>query len=607
MPMRKPTFVREEYGVKRFTLTSDHFMNPCQLLDIMSEDDEICAAGAFVGELNNLQQYTPDSVTQQVNAVKEEIRRNVHCDAATRTFRPVVQERKVLWAKYGTLFITPQHMLYQDNVKARKKFSSIIQSVDFSNRPATKLEEALETGGINKLLDSFFDGFSEENFEIMYGPGLEMPSGEELGISPDMKMCDMNSPNIAALEHVPIKGEATTCIPGINQPTVYVGTEYSSFNLHSEDFNFESINRMVDGSEKVWFVIPPSYQNSFTAWFSQCGVFEDGTADAQCASFLQHKHHFVDPRAVAAAGFPVRTIRQRPGDVVYLLPAAIHWGINVGFNINEAVNCASSSWVKSGRMARPACSCRLTLKNMAGVVLDPVLKKASLSEEDFEDWKRGRNADVFKNDNLMNPYGSSRQWCPANFRLLLGESSGHDSLQDCKEVTTSFYQFNGPILDRFIGAMEVTVDDDVSPDRKETEELEADEMEGENMEAEEGGSKRKKVVYKCRLPCTCRCPCSCICPFEADRQGTPGLSRLQNHMKNWHKGIPKLKEKIKETEEFYDKSKRAYNSPYSSTCDRCGKVLQETSTENRSLMRHQASGKCSNNKRKRTKTGSSCP
>ena len=48
---------------------------------------------------------------------------------------------------------------------------------------------------------------------------------------------------------------------------------------------------------------------------------------------------------------------QRPGDVLYVLPHAIHWGINLGLNINEGINIASASWAKSGLIAPTRCPC----------------------------------------------------------------------------------------------------------------------------------------------------------------------------------------------------------------------------------------------------------
>ncbi|KAK3925561.1 Lysine-specific demethylase 4 [Frankliniella fusca] len=590
MAMSMPHFCKEEYGVRRYSLTSEEFMQPCKLFDVMSRDPEVCAAGAFIGELNNLPEYTPDAIRREVQAIKAELKRQT-------TFYPVVQQRQCLWSELGSLAITPQYFKYAENRQVRKDFLEEIMPLDFSCRKRTTFlltkEEALQSGGVSKLLDTFFDGCSLEGRKIMYAPGLSMPKGKEIGMAPGLKMCHMDSPNIAKLEFTDPKGKTTNSIPGINIPTVYVGTEYSSFNLHAEDFFFQSINRMVEGSDKFWFVIPPAYHNDFTVWMSQCGVCKDGSADTNCASYLQHKHFFVDPRVVVQAGFPVRTIRQRPGDVVYLLPAAIHWGINVGFNINEAVNCASSSWLKSGMMAKPPCSCRETLKEMLGVQLGSVLMEAGLSQNEFQNWECGRIVNIFDQDDIMNPYCLKRGKCPFSMANLLGEelSATDDSQEDCKELRKCYYQFQGPILDGFIGTIIVDVDDtDDDGD-------DDDDEQSDGKDCVEDGATRKdgcKLVYKCLLPCTCPCQCTCKCPFQALKQGKSGLSNLTNHMKSWHKKLPSqdLQDKIDEATELYDKRNRNFSSPFESTCDKCGKVIQETSNENENLKRHKSSSLC---------------
>jgi len=133
------------------------------------------------------------------------------------------------------------------------------------------------------------------------------------------------------------KNKDQTEFVGINTSTVYIGTEYSSFNCHIEDFVFESVNRLCAGSEKIWFVfswifttgtladwdlcyytflllllasrfiILPAYYKAFTIWFSMMGISAGGT-DTNCFTFPQHKHNFIDPRKVLRAGFPVRTV-----------------------------------------------------------------------------------------------------------------------------------------------------------------------------------------------------------------------------------------------------------------------------------------------------------
>lgn len=50
-------------------------------------------------------------------------------------------------------------------------------------------------------------------------------------------------------------------------------------------------------------------------------------------------------------------MRQHPGEFVLQLPGAFHSGFNYGFNVAEAVNYATPSWIPQGVTA-DICTCR---------------------------------------------------------------------------------------------------------------------------------------------------------------------------------------------------------------------------------------------------------
>ncbi|XP_026280143.1 probable lysine-specific demethylase 4A isoform X2 [Frankliniella occidentalis] len=235
----------------------------------------------------------------------------------------------------------------------RRKFIDLLVSTDFCNpKEETKLEIAMNSGGVDEVLDELYRQLADKDNEIWYGPGVSLPTGTSFQISKDLNLSRINSPHLDNL--VNMKNVEQTRFEGINSPTIYIGTQSSTFGLHIEDFAFESINRSLGAAEKLWFVVPPAYYGSFCLWMSKCGVPPEVS---NCPSFLQHRQNFIDPRTAVKAGFPVRTVRQRVGDVVYLLPFAIHWGVNLGFTLNEAVKSCSKSWLHSGLLSKPMCQC----------------------------------------------------------------------------------------------------------------------------------------------------------------------------------------------------------------------------------------------------------
>jgi len=60
----------------------------------------------------------------------------------------------------------------------------------------------------------------------------------------------------------------------------------------------------------------------------------------------------MDPRWLTAQGVRLTRLVQRPGDIIVTSPIGLHGGINVGFNINDAVNFVVPEWEPYGMAAR---------------------------------------------------------------------------------------------------------------------------------------------------------------------------------------------------------------------------------------------------------------
>jgi jumonji domain-containing protein 2 len=92
-----------------------------------------------------------------------------------------------------------------------------------------------------------------------------------------------------------------------------------------------------------------------------------------CPQFLRHQGCVIAEQGLAltASAWAKRGYRcfkfvQQKGDMIITYPGVYHSGINVGYNLNEAINFGTKQWVKEG-MRYKGCNC-LGIENK--VVLD---------------------------------------------------------------------------------------------------------------------------------------------------------------------------------------------------------------------------------------------
>lgn len=93
---------------------------------------------------------------------------------------------------------------------------------------------------MGNFLDSLLVKLTESE-PIMYGQNIDLQP--TLSTTGSVKLSSMTSniQKLAGGRHV-----------GIVSPTVYIGTEASTFNCHREDAAFEGVNRHVAGAPKIW-------------------------------------------------------------------------------------------------------------------------------------------------------------------------------------------------------------------------------------------------------------------------------------------------------------------------------------------------------------------
>lgn len=82
-------------------------------------------------------------------------------------------------------------------------------------------------------------------------------------------------------------------------------------------------------------------------------------AAESCDDVLRHKGFLLHPEWFRMHGIPLVRIVQKPGEYIVTFPRGYHFGVNLGFNVNEACNFATPSWIDWGKVVSPMCSCPL--------------------------------------------------------------------------------------------------------------------------------------------------------------------------------------------------------------------------------------------------------
>lgn len=101
--------------------------------------------------------------------------------------------------------------------------------------------QLLATESIFHVADAVLDNLENLGNEVVYLQNmLVFPPLETCG---GLAMTSMNT-GLQKLSNKPIAG--------IQKPTVYIGTEFSTFPCHREDMSFLAINRHIAGAPKIW-------------------------------------------------------------------------------------------------------------------------------------------------------------------------------------------------------------------------------------------------------------------------------------------------------------------------------------------------------------------
>ncbi|KAK3920691.1 putative lysine-specific demethylase 4A [Frankliniella fusca] len=429
--MTMPRKLYKRFGVDYYEIDEQQFLNPGLLIDMLVNNktsgsaSSVCKTGVFVARL---------SVPTLSEAYVEQVKNLATKDVDFEEFKPLMVKRMPRWREAGFYAVTTETEGTTTAEKRtlrnlRKQFRREFLNVDFGNPQKSNLEQVLDTSGVGPCIDAFYARLQRLNSPILYAANMDLTTlGEDLGVSVDLKIS--SGASMSEMDSlIKFLGTENSDYPGINRPTVYVGSEASLFQCHREDVALQAINMHVAGAPKIWFVVPPKYFTAFTKVLEKLGL---KTEERLCASVLQHKFFFLDPRILLAEKIPVHTIIQRPGDIVFLLPNAVQFGFNLGWNVSEAVNCCSKTYCFPGMLALQLCHCPVVSGIQHDFDITRILRKAEIPEDMIALYLRNKLVSISSQFRLLHPELHPEMGIPGDSPLrndhLLGENVEEDEV-----------------------------------------------------------------------------------------------------------------------------------------------------------------------------------
>lgn len=218
----------------------------------------------------------------------------------------------------------------------RKKYANKKkQSIKDSNSLLKAEKQFWEIVYGDRLVKSYY-GADIHNDQKDYISGFENQSSDEISKS---FLNLMNLPNDKNTLLPLLNG-----ITGISLPWCYFGSEFSLFGIHLEDHFTYSINYQFVGDSKIWYSIKIEDSDRFREYIaSKYPDFLNRQKDilhqltATISPYDKHLHETMGVTFYKAV--------QNPGDYIITFPKCWHFGFNLGFNHNEAVNFILPNWI----------------------------------------------------------------------------------------------------------------------------------------------------------------------------------------------------------------------------------------------------------------------
>lgn len=159
--------------------------------------------------------------------------------------------------------------------------------------------------------------------------------------------------NLSALDSV-LSHAINSNVRGVTTPYCYVGSWKTLFCWHKEDLDLSAINYLHEGKSKFWYSIP--HEQSWILEKEARTYFPEHFS--KCSEHLRHKTTLINPYNLKKK-YPellISKTEHRAGEFMLVLEGSYHCGFNFGFNIAEAVNYATLSWLPQLVKSR-SCNC----------------------------------------------------------------------------------------------------------------------------------------------------------------------------------------------------------------------------------------------------------
>ena len=94
-----------------------------------------------------------------------------------------------------------------------------------------------------------------------------------------------------------------------------------------------------------------------------------GDSYSACRNAVSHKAFYLSIKLLKEYGIKFNIVIQEPGEYMIINPGAYHQGFNLGCNVAEAVNFATSHWFSHGLLAqkrnesKDGCKCKEQKEN----------------------------------------------------------------------------------------------------------------------------------------------------------------------------------------------------------------------------------------------------
>ena len=145
---------------------------------------------------------------------------------------------------------------------------------------------------------------------------------------------------------IKFQGEGVAQFSGVTTSFSYRGASGSVFAFHREDMRLYSINVLLSGRPKLWYIVPPAWYDRTLKLIKEELVKYDHYSGTGCAAMEMHKDLFINPDWFDRKQIPLYALVQNPGQAVIVEPLALHQGVNTGLNFALATNFGTPDWLE---------------------------------------------------------------------------------------------------------------------------------------------------------------------------------------------------------------------------------------------------------------------